>query len=227
MRPASNTTENRSVLATLRALVPNRTLTFNETLRITELQANRLLELHGIDDGPIPDHLVANLPRIEVRYRRRLPISGASLWDAARRTWVISLNADEPHVRQRFTLMHEYAHVISHGFADRLFTGTDRATPTEQAERAADYFAGCLLLPKRLLKRAFGASSQRPADLAAIFDVSERAITVRLAQLGLNDPVPRCATTASDHISSSRRGTYHRRLPASRPAMQLHPEVVA
>lgn len=194
MQQKSRTPETSSVLATLRALIPGRALTFNETLRITELQANRLLELHDINDGPIPDHLVASLPRIQVRYRRRLPISGASHWDTARRCWVITLNADEPHVRQRFTLMHEYAHVISHGYAEQLFTGTARATPTEQAERAADYFAGCLLMPKRLFKRAFGASSQRPADLAAIFDVSERAVTVRLAQLGLNDPVARCAS---------------------------------
>lgn len=188
-------TEHRSVLAILRGLIPHRTLTFNETLRITELQANRLLELHGIDDGPVPSHLVADLPRISVRYSRDLPVSGASHWDSAHRCWVITLNADEPHVRQRFTLMHEYAHIVSHGFTDRLFTGSRWTAADDQAERAADYFAGCLLLPKRLLKRAWGAGSQRPADLAAMFDVSERAVTVRLAQLGLSEPTPRCASS--------------------------------
>ena len=195
MRNESTTTENHSVLATLRGLIPSRGLTFNETLRITELQANRLLELHSVDDGPVPTNLVADLPRIAVRYPRDLPVSGASQWDHAHRCWVISLNADEPPVRQRFTLMHEYAHIISHGFADRLFTGSRWTAAEDQAERAADYFAGCLLMPKRLLKRAWGNGIQRPADLAATFDVSERAVTVRLAQLGLSEEPSRCANT--------------------------------
>ena len=63
---------------------------------------------------------------------------------------------------------------------------------------AADYFAGCTLIPKRDLKRAWGNGIQRTTDLAHCFGVSEPAIRVRLAQTGLSTetddvPAPRCA----------------------------------
>lgn len=63
---------------------------------------------------------------------------------------------------------------------------------------AADYFAGCALVSKRDLKRAWGYGIQRPVDLAAHFNVSEPAIRVRLAQTGLDvvsdrKPASRCA----------------------------------
>ena len=41
----NQTTTRLSIFATLRALVPQRPLTFTEAVRITELQANRLRQL--------------------------------------------------------------------------------------------------------------------------------------------------------------------------------------
>jgi Zn-dependent peptidase ImmA (M78 family) len=61
----------------------------------------------------------------------------------------------------------------------------------EQNERIADYFAGCLLMPKRHVKRLFGQrlSLIRMADT---FGVTHQAMHVRLSQLGLVAPTPRC-----------------------------------
>jgi hypothetical protein len=94
-----------SVLATLRRLIPDRPLSFNEALWLAELQANRLLELSGSSDQPAGAELVSGLPRIRVEYRR-LPISGLSYWNG--REWVIGINRGEPETRQRFTLLHEF-----------------------------------------------------------------------------------------------------------------------
>ncbi|TQF73362.1 ImmA/IrrE family metallo-endopeptidase [Rhodococcus spelaei] len=183
--------ENRSVLANLRAVIPTRdNVTFYEALRIAELHANRLLELHRITSGPTPREIITELPKLRIEYVDA-PVSGASFWNG--RAWVIQLNRQESWTRQRFTLAHEYKHIIDHGSATTLYTGTAKATAAKQAEQAADYFAGCLLVPKRLLKRAWGTGLQRPRDLARYFQVSEQAITVRLAQTGLVKRTARCA----------------------------------
>lgn len=91
------------------------------------------------------------------------------------------LNRADSAARQRFTLLHEYKHIIDHGQADRLYR-TKR-----QAEQAADYFAGCALVPKVELKHVFCSGLQRPHDLADHFGVSPTAIQVRLEQTGLLD----------------------------------------
>jgi Zn-dependent peptidase ImmA (M78 family) len=194
------------VLATLRRLIPERPLQLHEALRIAELQANRLLELSGSSDQPAGAELVAGLPRIRVEYRR-LPTSGLSYWNG--REWVIGINRGEPETRQRFTLLHEFKHIIDHGRIQQLYGNNPRL-----AEQTADYFAGCTLMPKRLIKSAWGNGIQRPEDLAQTFDVSEPAIRIRLAQLRLTEPEPRCTPPAVTRSTFLPRGRYYRRLAA-------------
>lgn len=180
----------RSVLTTLRGLIPNREVRSHfEARQVAEHQAIRLLELHGIEDGPVPVEFIADLPKIEIEMVGA-PVSGASFWNGS--NWIIQLNKHESYSRQRFTLAHEYKHIIDHNRADALYIGSRDASPAEQAEQAADYFAGCLLVPKKLLKRVYYGGMQRTADLAAHFQVSEAAMTVRLRQTGIAEPIPRC-----------------------------------
>ena len=106
-----------SVLASLRALAPTQPITLDEALRLAERQANRLLELCGGPAVPVPTSIVTDQPRITVEHDPDLPThaaSGCSDWDSRRRTWVISLNPTEPRRRQRFTVLHEYKHIIDH-----------------------------------------------------------------------------------------------------------------
>lgn len=190
MHHITNSPENRSVLASLRAVIPDRTnISFHDALSVAELHANRLLELHDVTDGPIPREIITELPRLKIEYVDA-PISGASFWNGY--AWVIQLNKRESWTRQRFTLAHEYKHIIDHGSAQRLYTATTLTPAVDLAERAADYFAGCLLVPRKLLKRAWGSGIQRPGDLARHFQVSEPAIAVRLAQTGLVERTTRC-----------------------------------
>lgn len=212
--------EGPSLLASLRALIPRRKLQVHEALRIAELQANRLLEISEVREAPVPSDIVASLPRILIDYDIDMPFSGTSNWDAQRHAWVITLNALEPDTRHRFSLLHEYKHIVDHGRSDLIYTGSTRQTAEAQAEQVADYFAACALMPKRLVKRAWGEGVQRKSDLAVMFDVSPRAIDVRLAQLGLTEPRSRCAparASARRYEDTTPRSLYPRSLPASWP----------
>jgi Zn-dependent peptidase ImmA (M78 family) len=218
-------TEQPSVLASLRSLFPERRLQFFEALRITELQANRHLELSGVHSAPVPSEIVTDLPRITVEYDIDMPCSGSSDWDSRRRTWVITLNALEPDTRHRFSLLHEYKHIIDHGSPGLVDLGSFRYFGREPDEYIADYFAACVLMPKRLVKRAWGEGTQRLSDLAEAFDVSLQAMEVRLTQLGLVEPRTRCAQLATRPASAARRGRYHRSFPIHWPGSHLPQEV--
>ncbi|AGB22131.1 putative Zn peptidase [Mycobacterium sp. JS623] len=176
-----------SVLAQLRAVIPvHAQVSFADALRVAELQANKLIELHGIVTGPVPTELISELPKLTVGYTGRL-VSGATFWDKHHQVWVIQLSRTDSQARRRFTLAHEFKHIIDHGRQTILYRGTRRITAVAQAEQAADYFAGCLLVPRRLLKQAWGNGIQDPSELAQLFEVSEQAIAVRLRQTGLVD----------------------------------------
>ena len=169
-------------LSRLRSLVPQRTITFGEALRIAELQAAKLADLVGDPTG-ITEHHIAGLPRIAIVYET-LPVSGMSHWNGEH--WVIALNATDSLVRQRFTLLHEFKHILDHPARNLLYRTDARMSASDQAEAAADYFAGCALVGRRELKAAWGNRMQKVEDLASHFGVSMQAIRVRLAQTGLD-----------------------------------------
>lgn len=183
------TTPHVSLLRALRDLVPQRPLSTSEALRITELQALRLRELLEVGSDELPDDALSSVPRIEVTYEPDLPVSGLAQWHNGR--WVVALNGSEPWTRQRFSLAHELSHIVNHATkqwlhpADRFTSGHDKG------ERLADYFAGVALMPKHLVKRYVGRG-ERLSQLARRFGVSSRAMGVRLNQLGLTEPTPRC-----------------------------------
>lgn len=209
--------DSPSVLASLRLLVPTREASFTEALRVAEQQAQRLLRRLNIQDGPVSDELLLDLPRIAIEYVANLPTSGCSFWDSQRKSWIIQVNAGEPPTRQRFTLFHEYKHIVDHGRAAQLYGTTEDAA--RHAEQAADYFAGCVLMPRPFVKRAWGNGLQTAAALATHFDVSAVAAEVRISQIGLATKRDRCAPQVH---SRTRLGHYYRQFSLNwQPALQL------
>lgn len=186
----STKTNESSVLYQLRSVVPKRPLTQFEAYRIAELQANRLLEAGGIDQPGTPDELVTGQTFLQVGLRDDLPISGLTNWYKPR--WVILLNGSEPAVRRRFSLHHEFKHILDHGLAERAYPTTRWASGEERAEKVCDYFAACLLMPRMLVKRRFFQGLSDPSELAAEFGVSPQAMRFRLEQLRLVQARPRC-----------------------------------
>lgn len=187
----NHTTAERSTLTLLRGLVPNRDLSPREAYLIAELQANRLLRHFNIQTDAVPDETISELPRIRIEREHGLPVSGSAHWNG--RYWIISLNADEHPLRQRFSLAHEFKHVIDHTVMDRLYHDRIGISAYEQSERIADYFAACLLMPKRTVKRLWFQGSQNVNHLADLLQVSPAALRYRLNQLGLTEQPRRCA----------------------------------
>lgn len=213
-----------SILASLRALIPSRDCDFAEALTVAERQATKLGELLQSRDRHkgqafegIELRHIAGLPRLRIVYDC-LPVSGMSYWNG--HEWIVAISMADNPARQRFTLLHELKHIIDHGSTTRLYSSRQASfrgrsagggfTPAPSggaspssvaAEQAADYFAGCALVPKAALKRAWGNGMQRLTVLADHFGVSEAAMQVRLDQTGLSrevDPEPaprreRCA----------------------------------
>jgi len=202
-----------STLATLRGLCPNRGLTTDEALRIAQRQAQALLEAAQVTDGPVPLAVFARLPRITIAVDPSLPTSGMSYWDGE--TWRLVAHADEHPHRQRFSLAHEYKHVIDHSRCDLLYADH------RIREAAADYFAACLLMPKQALTRAWCAGVQDLDELSEHFQVSTPALQRRLRDLGLSDryqsrryrcdePPQESARDRSAPTKPSHRGRYAR-----------------
>ena len=186
-----STARELSVLAHLRALVPKRPLTPGETMRIAELQANHLLRHFQIETPAVPEQIVSELPRLRIVREDGLPVSGAAYWNG--RYWVITVNADEPYFRQRFSVMHEFKHVLDHTTKQFLYHDRPFQTADQQAERVADYFAACLLMPKKVMKRLWYQGNQNIVQLAEVLFVSTRALRYRLDQLGITEPAGRCS----------------------------------
>jgi Zn-dependent peptidase ImmA (M78 family) len=118
-------------------------------------------------------------------------VSGGAHWDG--RFWVITLDADEHSLRQRFSLMHEFKHVLDHTTKHFLYHDRSLHAANERAERVADYFAACLLMPKRIVKSLWFQGPQSTEHLVERLQVSPAAVRYRLDQLGLTERRTRCA----------------------------------
>lgn len=190
-------TTNQGTLALLRDLVPRRRLHNHEVRHVAEMQAFRLRQLLGIDEAAFPSEAIEALPRVRVEYDADLPSSGMTFWDG--RDWVIVLNATESETRQRFSLLHEFKHIIDHTTKEWLY-GPEASTRSPAAERAADYFAACVLMPKLYVKRHWGQGPRTVSAMARRFEVSPQAMKYRLSQLQLLDePSRRCVWSPSTY----------------------------
>ena len=184
-----------NIIRSLRDRVPVRALSTIEALRVAELQATRLLQLSEVTTSPVPEDIIAELPRVQVERMTPAPMSGATQWSQGR--WLIVLNGGEPMVRQRFSLAHEFKHVLDHPFIGVLYPANRGQSADARAEQVCDYFAACLLMPRAWVKRAFcDEGVQDLVRLARRFNVSKMAMQVRLLQIGLAEPAPRCGSVA-------------------------------
>jgi len=185
-------------LRELRSAMPRRQLWLDEGLRIAERQAGLLRwQLDAAETPALPTETLTRLRFVSVTSRPRLAKSG--LVTHTDSGWVIVLNADEAAVRQRFSACHELKHLIDHELSERaergLYRGAYGESPEQLAERVCDRFAAALLMPKTLLRRDWTSGLQQLAGLARRYQVSKAAMEVRLREIGLIEPTPRCGFT--------------------------------
>jgi predicted transcriptional regulator len=170
-----------SLLHDLRALTPDRQLSHLERLRLAELQATALRGMLGVTKDQFPIHLLRDVPRVCVRTVDDLPVSGLTFW--GEHTWKIQIRSEESVTHRRFTVLHEFKHIIDHPVCGRLYD--ERAyVAVGERELVADHFAACVLLPAKNLKTACGSTADR-RELARQFGVSGRQLALRMAELGL------------------------------------------
>ena len=106
--------------------------------------------------------------------------------------FLITINAVDPHTRQRFTLAHELGHYMLHRHLigdgvddDRAYRSTNIGKyhntligPKEETE--ANKFAANLLMPRDLVRQEWQKSAATVPAMAALFGVSEHAMSIRL-----------------------------------------------
>lgn len=125
---------------------------------------------------------------LEVAYRRFDDPEVAGNIERTGAGYRINLNAADPARRQRFTLAHEISHYVLHrdligdGITD---SGLYRSRLGGTIERQANRYAANLLMPARLVLEAWHAGDRSAQALGQQFNVSEKAASIRLGELGL------------------------------------------
>ena len=145
-----------SILQELRSLAPQeRALTPTEARMVAERQARRFRVLTGYDEQPmLPNDALMTLPRIKVMIAVSMVHAGMSGWDHESRQYQVVINGQDRPARQRFTLAHEYKHIIDYTSFGANFETFGSYSAHDQGEDVCDYFAACLLIPRHLLKSA-------------------------------------------------------------------------
>lgn len=180
-----------SILARLRSVMPRyRPLATATQQHYTEMQANTLLRAWHLDGPPVPVEQITSIPKVDTEHVPTLPVHGAATWIG--RFWMISIDANDPRGQQRFTLAHEFKHVLDFRDFDTLHNGRPGIAADDHAESLADYFAMCLLMPQAWIHDAWHHGSPDADDLAARFEVTPPLADRRLWQLGLTLCGPTC-----------------------------------
>lgn len=168
--------------------------------RIRQIIANLFSEL-SVLSGPVDVLYIAKALNIEIRIRDFADdLSGFAYQKDGEK--VIGVNANDGHLRQRFTIAHELGHIhlnprddlsVDRNFALQYRNGLS-SQGTDLKEIEANYFAAELLMPEAFLREDIEGYQKDNGFidfeddkivmlLAEKYQVSKHAMTVRLASL--------------------------------------------
>lgn len=119
-------------------------------------------------------------------------LAGFTQWEDGQ--YKIFVNKNAGLGRRRFTLAHEFGHVINWNGKKVIYANLghgDQAKHDRQIEQVTDHFAACFLMPRRYVKQAWTMGIQDIEALAELFKVSTEAMRVRLTYLGLIEDTER------------------------------------
>ncbi len=186
-----------------------------ERLEALALEVRRDL---GAGDGPLGDPIALLEDKGLKVFLLDLPegVSGLSAY-AEDLGGVVFLHRGMPVERQYFTALHELAHLILHrGEYGR------KAPERDAKERAADYLAGAVLLPRQVVLeelRPYAGLSYLPEGvlrhLKRRYGVSMRTVLVRAAQVGI---LPKDRAFAQKRALDRRYGEQGEPEPLERPS---------
>jgi len=176
------------IIKEVRELMPPRPLTPGECYALAEQQAELLLRSRGIRHPHVDLQWMFDLREIEIigRPRHKMEkLAGATAFRHNKHFIVI--NESDVYTRRRFTLAHEFKHVIDYTARATIYRGLgfgDKDRQEQQVEGVCNHFAACLLIPAAMLKRAWLNGVRDLTALAGLFMVSEEAMYRRLKYLG-------------------------------------------
>jgi Zn-dependent peptidase ImmA (M78 family) len=164
-------------------------------------KAESLLATCGVETPPVPVEEIANRLGLQVVRADLGPdVSGILVFDGS--SAYVCVKRTESSRRRRFTIGHEIGHFAlkhqfeggSHVHVDRgnlvIQRGPNSSTGLSRVEVEANQFAAALLMPEAFVRGELAKLDGGPltdgtvADLARRFEVSEQAMTIRLASLG-------------------------------------------
>ena len=186
----TNTT-TRPILANVRDLMPSHTICLGQAYLITEQQAMRLLKLLKIKRIPVDVGRFGLLPGVSVTFRARTDRHSKQSTPTRREGgWAIELCEDDPLPERRHNLAREIKRILDQTTASVVYEGfhcPDERHFRHKIESLQDYFADCLLVPRRSLRRLWAAGLRDITCLAQHFRVPVAVLERRVRQLRLVD----------------------------------------
>ena len=152
--------------------------------QLVEALANKYIKQAKLNQPPVITELIRQFdisPGIEIRLLP-LKVYHGAVWHLED-GWVVQLNAEDKPARQRVTLFHEVFHILAHCKATPVF----RKRGIKEGlfnEMLADYFAGCILMPKEWIKQKWAGGNDLK-QMAETFQVTEVSMWIRLKTMGL------------------------------------------
>lgn len=190
--------EMQKLITELRAVAPRRPLTYGESLQVARIQAARLRRWADAEKPDMNLIWLVNQRQVPVRFvpSYKLGEESGLTTDQVRGRLEMFINDGEPKLRQRFSLLHEFKHVLDFDEAPTLHRQLGRGDHKVKGmmiEAIANEFAAHVLMPTALVKREWFAWRDL-ATVANIFNVSTEAMGRRLEKLGIlgeRKPAPR------------------------------------
>lgn len=139
--------------------------------------------------------------KLGIQYRKAfLPRDISGMLERLGDTFQITVAANDPHTRQRFTLAHELGHYMLHRKLigaglddDRAYRSTEvgkyhNISVGRREETQANRFAANLLMPLELIAREWNAfnrdnSPKTVEEMATLFQVSKQSMDIRLESM--------------------------------------------
>jgi predicted transcriptional regulator len=171
-----------------------RPISLTEAYGLAERQATKVWEKLGIRHPGVSLGWVTELPRVEVKLMPRYKMNGLSgATKYTRGRYLVLVNKNAGHAHRRFTLAHEFKHIVDYTTAKALYKKLGYGNVERQGnlvEGICNHFAACLLMPRTWVKNAYANGVQDVTALAGLFNVSEEAMHNRLKYLGIIDSDP-------------------------------------
>jgi len=152
--------------------------------QLVERLAEEYIKRAGVHCPPVPTVIVSLIDgqhRIEI-HQPSLKAYHGGVWHLGDK-WVIQLRSDDPPAVKRFTLFHEAFHILAHRRATPVFKKRGCKVGSFN-ELLADYFAGCILMPRKWVKKRW-VEVKDLDRMAEIFDVEKSLMWIRLREIGL------------------------------------------